>query len=130
MCNCDEYKSIGISHLIALYMWMVIIWHILIALKFNIFQMKLKITTNIYRVQANDSIIRGYFCNVAYVINYDKCKSVETHWIALYVKYFNIFWVEYIPKDIKRFIGNKNVTTNINRIQANDSIICWYFLLD
>ena len=53
--------------------------------------MKLKITTNIYRVQANDSIIRGYFCNVTYVINYDKCKSVETHWIALYVKYFNIF---------------------------------------
>ena len=63
----------------------------MIALEFNIFQMKLKITTNIYRVQANDSIIRGYFCNVAYVINYDKRKSVETHWIALHVKYFNIF---------------------------------------
>ena len=40
----------------------------LIALELNIFQKKLKnpckknITTNIYRIQANDSIMCGYFC--------------------------------------------------------------------
>ena len=38
-----------------------------------------------------------------------------------------VFWVEYIPKEIKTFIGNKNVKTNIFRIQALDSIMCRYF---
>ena len=43
--------------------------HILIALELNIFQEKLKrvignknITTNIYRIQAYDSIMCGHFC--------------------------------------------------------------------
>ena len=27
-------------------------------------------------------------------------------------------------KEIKKVIGNKNTTTNIYRIQANDSVIC------
>ena len=34
------------------------------------------------------------------------------------VTYFDGFGVRYIPKEIKRFIGNKNVITNICRIQA------------
>ena len=46
------------------------------------------------------------------------------------VTHFDRFGVEYIPKEIKNFIGNKNITTNICRIQANDSIMCGYFLLD
>ena len=38
--------------------------------------------------------------------------------------------VEYIPKEIKRFICNKNIITNICRIVANDSIICEYFCIE
>ena len=45
------------------------------------------------------------------------------------VTYFDSFGVEYIPKEIKRFIGNKNIITNIYRIQAYDSIMCGYFCI-
>ena len=38
--------------------------------------------------------------------------------------YFDNLRVEYIPKEIKKFIGNKNIITNIYRIQAYDSIMC------
>ena len=67
-----------------------------------------------------------------YMINLDEHKSVGTHWIALYindnnVNYFHSFGVEHIPQVIKKFIGNKNIKTNIYRIKANDSIICGYF---
>ena len=37
------------------------------------------------------------------------------------VIYFDSFRVEHISKEIKRFIGNKNIIKNIYRIQANDS---------
>ena len=43
------------------------------------------------------------------------------------VTYFDGFGVEHIPKEIRKFIGNKNVKTGIYRIQAYDSIICEYF---
>ena len=41
----------------------------------------------------------------ACVINLDEYKSIETHWIALYVNgnniiYFDSFGVEHIPKEI------------------------------
>ena len=36
---------------------------------------------------------------------------------------------EYIPKEIKKFIGNKNIKTNIYRTQANDSTMCGYFCI-
>ena len=42
------------------------------------------------------------------------------------VTYFNSFGVEHIPKEIRTFIRNKNITTNIFRIQAYDSIMCRY----
>ena len=43
------------------------------------------------------------------VINLDEFKSIETHWIALYVDnnnatYFYSFRVEHIPKEIKKFV--------------------------
>ena len=65
----------------------------------------------------------------AYVINFHEYKSIGTHWIALYVNdnnatYFNSFGAEHILKEIKKFIGNKNIITNIYRIQAYDSIMC------
>ena len=59
----------------------------------------------------------------AYIINLDEYESIGTHWIALYLNagnviYFDRFGVEYIPKEIRQFIGNKNIITNIYRIQA------------
>ena len=43
------------------------------------------------------------------------------------VTYFDSFGVEHIPKEIRTFIGNKNIKTNIFRIQAYDSIMYGYF---
>ena len=37
--------------------------------------------------------------------------------------------VEHIPKEIKEFVKNKNIITNIFRIQAYDSIMCGYFCI-
>ena len=70
----------------------------------------------------------------AYVINLDEYADVGTHWIALYVKnneviYFDSFGVEHVPKEIKRFIGHKNIKTNKFRIQADNSIMCEYFCI-
>ena len=69
----------------------------------------------------------------AYVINLDKHDDVGTHWIALYVRnnciYFDSFGVEHIPNEIKQFIGNKSITSNIFRLQAYDSIMCGYFCI-
>ena len=44
------------------------------------------------------------------------------------VQYFDSSKVEHIPEEIKKFIGNKNITTNIFRTQAYDSILCGYSL--
>ena len=68
----------------------------------------------------------------AYVINLDEYSDIGTHWVALYVHnngvtYFDSFGVEHIPKEIKIFIKNKIIKTNIFRIQAYDSIMCRYF---
>ena len=43
--------------------------------------------------------------------------------------YFDSFGVEHIPKEIKKIIINKNIITNIYRIQAYDSIMCGYFYI-
>ena len=56
----------------------------------------------------------------AYVVNLDEYSDIGTHWVALYVHnndttYFDSFGVEHIPKEIKAFINNKNITTNICR---------------
>ena len=54
----------------------------------------------------------------AYAVNLDEYESIGTHWIALYtngnnIKYFDSFGVEHISKEIEKFIGNKNIITNI-----------------
>ena len=71
----------------------------------------------------------------AYVINLDEHKDTGTHWIALFcmrneVIYFDSFGVEHIPKEIKKFISNKNIKANIYRVQANDSVMCDYFCIE
>ena len=49
----------------------------------------------------------------AYIINLYESKSKWIHWIALYVN----------NDDNKKFIGIKNIITNIYRTQAHDSIM-------
>ena len=69
------------------------------------------------------------------IIILDEYSDVGTHWVALYavnnnVTYFDSFGVEHIPKEIKAFIEpSLSMTTNIFRIQANDSIMCGYFCI-
>ena len=75
-----------------------------------------------------------------YVKNLDDYSDTGTHWVSLYVQhnnvaYFDSFGAEHIPKELKAFINRtscsashkKNITTNIFRIQAYDSIMCGYF---
>ena len=70
----------------------------------------------------------------AYVINLDEYADVGTHGIALShtldndndAVYFDSFGAEHVPKEINRFIGNKNMQKNIFRIQAHDSVMCEY----
>ena len=45
------------------------------------------------------------------------------------VIYFDSFGVKYIHKETKKFIGDKNIMTNIYRIKANDSMLCGYFCI-
>ena len=70
----------------------------------------------------------------AYIINLDEYSDIRTHWIALYVNkktvtFFDSFGVEHISKEIKKFINNKNIISNIFRIQAYDSVMCGYFCI-
>ena len=78
----------------------------------------------------------------AYIINFDQYSDIEIHWVALCVQNNNVtcfhsFGVEYIPKQIKAFVNrplssasqNKNIKTNIFRIQSYDSIMCGYFCI-
>ena len=70
----------------------------------------------------------------AYIINLHEYTDVGTHWIALFcnkneVVYFGSFGVEHVPKEIKKFINNKNIIAKIFRIQANDSVMCGYFCI-
>ena len=72
--------------------------------------------------------------NGIYIINLNEYTDTGTHWIAVFVKnngviYFDSFGVEYIPKEVKKFIGNKDIKTNIFRIQACNSIMCGYFCI-
>ena len=60
----------------------------------------------------------------SHIINLDKYESIGIHWIGLHetteenVTYFNRFEVKHIPKEIRKFIGNKDITTNIYRMQV------------
>ena len=45
------------------------------------------------------------------------------------IVYFNSFGVDHIPKEIQKFMRNKNIITNIYRIQAYYSIMCGYLCI-
>ena len=65
-----------------------------------------------------------------YVIYLDEYSDIGTPWIVLYalnnnVTYFDGFGIEHVPKEIKKFIGNKSsngsrIIKNIFRIKAYD----------
>ena len=68
----------------------------------------------------------------AYIINLDSYSDTGAHCIAFYIKnndvtYFDSFGEEYIPKETKTFITNKNIKKKIFRTQAYDLIMCRYF---
>ena len=72
--------------------------------------------------------------NGASVINLDEYYDLGTHCVALYVNnktitYLDSLGVEYIPREIMKFIARKKIITNICRIQAYDSIMCGYFCI-
>ena len=50
-------------------------------------------------------------------------------WNAKNVTYFDSFEAEHVLKEIRKIIGNKNITTNIYTVQAYDSIMCEYFCI-
>ena len=45
------------------------------------------------------------------------------------VIYFDSFGVEHILIEMKMFIGNRNFTTNMFRVQAYESVMCGYFCI-
>ena len=84
-------------------------------------------------VYSGDNLLKT-IKNGAYVINRDEYEDVGTHWIVLHAKnneviYFDSFGVQHFSKEIKRFIGHKDIKTNIFRIQAYNSIMCGYFYI-
>ena len=98
---------------------------------------------DIQNYHKNEARFNGIYCrdnlpktikNGAYVINLDEYANIETHWIPLYVRnneviYFDSFGVEYSPKEIKKAIENKDIKTNIFRIQDYNSIMCGCFCI-
>ena len=88
--------------------------------------------TKFYAVYSRNNLPK--IKDAAYIINLHEYESIGTQWIALYVNaenvtYFDSFGVEHIPKEIRKFIGSKNIITNIYRILAHDSIMCGYFCI-
>ena len=65
-----------------------------------------------------------------YVINLDEYSDIGTHWIALYVNNKTVtFGIEHIPKEVKKFISNRNIISNIYKTQNYDSFMCGYFCI-
>ena len=96
----------------------------------------------IQKYYGNEPKFNGYYSknnlskikDGAHITNLAGYESIGTHWIALYVNdnnvtYINSFGVEHIPKDIRKFIKNKNTITNIYRTQVYNSITCRYFCI-
>ena len=70
----------------------------------------------------------------AYVIDLDEYADFATHWITLFRSknenlFFDSFGVEYVPEEIKEFIGNKKTKANMFRVEASNSIMCGYFCI-
>ena len=98
--------------------------------KFNGVYLRDNLPETIHSKELGSAIKKG-----AYVINLDEYADIGTHWVALYVKsnkviYFDSYGGEHIPKEVKNFIGNREIKANIFRLQAYDSIMCGYFCIE
>lgn len=72
--------------------------------------------------------------NRTYFMNFKEYTNIETHLFARHVKnetatFFDSFSDAHIPKDIKKFVINKIIKTNIYRIQVYDSMMCLRFCI-
>ena len=63
-----------------------------------------------------------WICRCRYTLDRLICNRNE-------IVYFDSFGIEYVPKEIKEFIGNKNIKASIFRLQENDSVMCGYFCI-
>ena len=89
----------------------------------------------IQKYYQNESKVNGVYSrnnlsqmDEMYIINLDKYESIGVHWIALHLNAENVtclnsFRVEHIAKEIRNFIGNKNITINIYKSHAYDSVM-------
>ena len=91
----------------------------------------------IQKYDQNEPRFNGVYCrnnlpekkkDGTYVINLDEYAGIGTHWVALFcdrseIVYFDSYHVEHVLEEIKEFIVNKNIITNIFRVQANNSIM-------
>ena len=76
-----------------------------------------------------------FFKKPWYVINLDQYADVGTSWIALFcnrneIVYFESFGVEYVPEEIKEFVGNKNIKAKLFRVQKTIQGCVGIFALD
>ena len=55
--------------------------------------------------------------------------NVDNRRVSYDAIYSESFGVEHIPKEIKKLKEIKNITTNIYRIQAYNSIMCGYLCI-
>ena len=81
--------------------------------------MKTRVSLRYFVSYCRDNLPKGKSVEIkdaAYIINLNGYSDIGTDWIALYlqnnnVTYFDSFKVEYISKETKTFIGNKNIKT-------------------
>ena len=69
-----------------------------------------------------------------YVINLDEYYDIGTYWIALYVNketvtYIDSFGIEHIPKEVKKFIGSRNIISNIYKITTQLCVVIFVLVL-
>ena len=65
----------------------------------------------------------------ANIINLDEYSDIGTHWVVLWVNNNNVTYFDPFGVEIKKFINNENIKTNIFRVQAYDSIMYEYFCI-
>ena len=65
----------------------------------------------------------------AYLINLDEYADVGTHLIALFCRKTEIAYCDGVTEEIRGFIANKNIKSNIFRVQARNSIMCGFFCI-
>ena len=58
-----------------------------------------------------------WICRCRYILDCFICNRNQ-------IVYFDIFGVEHVPEEIKKFVDNKNIKANTFWVQANNSVMC------